>query len=92
MAKWRDNDPQSVDPKYLRNKAEWLLDKIDDGNTLGIILPFRHLLGPQDRTSEQSSKRRPVVEMTHPPRKGRQQAQTNKSRQVLAQTTTCIVR
>jgi hypothetical protein len=38
-AKWDPDDPLSVDPNYLRNKAENLLEKIDDGNTLGTILP-----------------------------------------------------
>jgi hypothetical protein len=39
LSKWDPNDPLSLDPNYLRNKAEGLLDKIDDGNTLGTILP-----------------------------------------------------
>jgi hypothetical protein len=39
LSKWTVDEPRSLDPNYLRNKAEGLLDKIDDGNTLGIILP-----------------------------------------------------
>ena len=39
VSKWEHSDPQSVDPDYLRNKAETLFDKIDDGHTLGTILP-----------------------------------------------------
>lgn len=39
LSKWDPNDPLSLDPNYLRNKAEGLLDKIDDGHTLGTILP-----------------------------------------------------
>lgn len=39
LSKWSADEPHSLDPNYLRNKAEGLLDKIDDGNTLGIILP-----------------------------------------------------
>lgn len=39
VSKWDSIDPQSWDPDYLRRKAEGLLDRIDDGQTLGIILP-----------------------------------------------------
>ena len=40
VSKWdTDNDPHSIDPAYLRNKAEGLLDRIDDGHSLGTILP-----------------------------------------------------
>ena len=39
VSKWDSLDPQSWDPDYLRRKAEGLLDRIDDGQTLGTILP-----------------------------------------------------
>jgi hypothetical protein len=39
LSKWDPNNPLSLDLNYLRNKAEGLLDKIDDGHTLGTILP-----------------------------------------------------
>lgn len=45
LTKWDPDDPLSLDPNYLRKKAEGLLDKIDDGNTLGTILPLA-IYGP----------------------------------------------
>ena len=39
LSKWDPNDPLTLDPNYLRNKAEGLLDKVDDGHSLGTILP-----------------------------------------------------
>ena len=39
LSRWSTDEPRSLNPDYLQNKAEGLLDKIDDGNTLGTILP-----------------------------------------------------
>ena len=45
LSKWDPDDPLSLDPNYLRSKAEGLLDKINEGNTLGTILPLS-IYGP----------------------------------------------
>ena len=39
VSKWSPDEPDTIVHTYLRNKAESLLDKIDDGNNLGIMLP-----------------------------------------------------
>ena len=39
VSRWDADDPLSTEANYLRNKAEGLLDRIDDGHTLGTILP-----------------------------------------------------